>query len=60
VIWRNLDWLKPNLQWRKNTPAGKTPETGANPCGRVCGYLLQTFGAGTMSSEDIQGDEWAA
>ena len=40
VIWRKLDCLNPSLQKVQDvTPAGKTPETGAGPCGRVVQYL---------------------
>jgi hypothetical protein len=42
------------------TPAGKMPETGAAPCGRVHRYLPQPPGRGAMPSQGIQGDEWAA
>ena len=39
---RKLDCLKPNLQKvQVNTPAGKTPETGAASCGRVSNDLPQ-------------------
>jgi hypothetical protein len=41
-------------------PAGKTPETGADPCCRIMRRLQQPLGYGAMPSEGIQGDEWAA
>ena len=42
------------------TPAGKTHETGAQPCGRMLVRLLQASGQGAIPSEGIKGDEWAA
>jgi hypothetical protein len=42
------------------TSAGKTPETGAQPCGRKRVRLPQASGQGAIPSEGIKGDEWAA
>ena len=55
VIWLKLDCLNPNLQKVQMTPAGKTPETGAGPCGAMT-VRAQSSGAGAMPSEGIQGD----
>ena len=39
------------------TPAGKTPETGAGPCGVMArGAPAILRGAGAMSCQDIKGD----
>ena len=60
MIWRKLDCLKPNLQWYKNMPTGKTPETGARSLLRGGDVSAATFEAWTMPNEGIKGNEWDA
>jgi hypothetical protein len=60
MTWRKLDCLKPNLQKAQFDARRKDACNRRQPCGRICGRLLQASGQGAIPSEGIQGDEWAA
>ena len=60
VIWRKLDCLKPNLQQMQDPIRRKAPGTDVASCAGIGGLPAQPPGCEAISSEDIQGDEWAA
>jgi len=61
VIRRKLDCLKPNLQSVQYArPSEMMPDDRRRTSIRSRAMAGSPFGCGAMSSEDIQGDEWAA